>query len=337
MMKSQKTTTLATHLESFFRNRLVMQRRCSPATISTYRDGLRLLLIFASKQMGKPPSRLAVENLDRELILEFLDHLEGERGNSIRTRNARLAAIKSFFQHIAYSDPAVMGVVQRVLAIQEKRPVKKAICYLRQEDLNVLLSAPDRNTWLGRRDYTILLFLGRTGARVSEATGINGSDLRLDKPYQVLLRGKGFKERVVPLTEETVIALRNYRDENVHRLTTEGPFFINQRGARLTRFGVVHVIDRMVKAAAGQHPHLAKMRISPHTLRHTVAMHMLQAGVDLTTIQSWLGHVTVNTTHQYVEADTEMKRRAIEMCAAPETPVSLYVPTDDVLALLEKL
>jgi len=183
----------------------------------------------------------------------------------------------------------------------------------------------------------MLLFLGRTGARVSEATGLNGSDLRLDKPYQVLLRGKGFKERVVPLTEETVIALRNYRDENVHRLATEGPFFINQRGARLTRFGVVHMIDRAVKVAAAQHPHLAKMSISPHTLRHTVAMHMLQAGVDLTTIQSWLGHATVNTTHQYVEANTEMKRRAIEMCAAPETPVSLYVPTDDVLALLENL
>ncbi len=336
-MKSQKTTTLATHLESFFRNRLVLQRRCSPATISTYRDGLRLLLIFASKQMGKPPSRLAVEDLDRDLILAFLDHLESKRGNSIRTRNARLAAIKSFFQHIAYSDPSAMGIVQRVLAIQEKRTVKKAICYLRQEDLTVLLSAPDQNTWLGRRDYTLLLFLGRTGARVSEATGLNGSDLRLDKPYQVLLRGKGSKERVIPLTEETVIALRNYRDENVHRLATEGPLFINQRGARLTRFGVVHVIDRAVKAATSQHPHLAKMRISAHTLRHTVAMHMLQAGVDLTTIQSWLGHATVNTTHQYVEADTEMKRRAIEMCAAPETPVSLYVPTDDVLALLENL
>jgi len=337
MMNSRKTTTLATHLESFFRNRLVLQRRCSPATVSTYRDGLRLLLIFASKQIGKPPSRLAVEDLDRDLILAFLDHLESERGNSISTRNARLAAIKSFFQHIAYNDPSAMGLVQRVLAIQEKRTTKKAICYLRQEDLAVLLSAPDQNTWIGRRDYTLLLFLGRTGARVSEATGLNGSDLRLDKPYQVLLRGKGSKERVVPLTEETVIALRNYRYENVHRLATEGSFFINQRGSRLTRFGVVHMIDRMVKVAAGQHPHLAKMRISPHTLRHTVAMHLLQAGVDLTTIQSWLGHATVNTTHQYVEADTEMKRRAIEMCAAPETPVSRYVPTDVVLALLENL
>ena len=336
-MNSQKNITLAAHLESFFRNWLISQRRCSPATISTYRDGLRLLLIFASKQVGKPPSRLAVENLDRDCILAFLDHLENERGNSIRTRNARLAAIKSFFQHISYKDPAAHGVVERVLTIQEKRAVKKALCYLRQEDLNALLSAPDRNTWLGLRDYTMLLFLGRTGARVSEATGLNGSDILLDKPYQVLLCGKGSKERVVPLTEETVIALRNYRNENVHSLTEESPFFINQRGERLTRFGVVHIIKRAVKVAANNHPHLAKMKISAHTLRHTVAMHMLQAGVDLTTIQSWLGHVNVNTTYQYVEADTEMKRRAIEMCDEPETPVSLYVPKDDVLALLENL
>jgi len=336
-MRSQKTITLATHLESFFRNRLVLQRRCSPATISTYRDGLRLLLIYASEQMAKPPSRLSVENLDRELVLSFLDYLEIERGNSIRTRNARLAAIKSFFQHIAYNDPAAHGVVERILSIPEKRAVKKSINYLRQEDLNALLSAPDQNTWIGRRDYTILLFLGRTGARVSEATGINGSDLRLDSPYQVLLRGKGFKERIVPLTKETVFALRNYRDENAQLLTREGQFFTNQRGVRLSRFGIGHIIDRVVKVAAFKYPHLTNLNISPHTFRHSVAMHMLQAGVDITTIQSWLGHATVNTTHQYVEADLEMKRQAIEMCAVPETPVSLYVPTDDVLALLENV
>jgi len=336
-MKNKKTTTLASHLESFFRNRLVAQRRSSPATVSTYRDGLRLLLIFASKQTGKPPSRLTVEDLDRETILAFLDHLEIERGNSVRTRNARLAAIRSFFQHIAYCDPSAIGVVQRVIAIQEKRIVKRTISYLRPDDLAALLAAPDQSTWQGRRDYTLLLFLSRTGARVSEATGVDGADLRLDKPSQVLLRGKGSKERVVPLTEETVTALRNYRDESRHSLLAGGPFFVSARGTRLTRFGIVHLLDRAVKTAEGQHPHFANMTISPHVLRHTVAMHMLQAGVDLTTIQSWLGHVPVNTTHQYVEADIEMKRRAIEMCATPEAPVSLYVPTDDVLAFLEKL
>lgn len=336
-MKHQKQITLATHLESFFRNRLVIQRRCSPATIITYRDGLRLLLIFAAKQIGKPPSRLTVDDLERDLILAFLDHLENERGNSTRTRNARLAAIRSFFQHIAYNDPAMSGVVQRVLAIPEKKTARKTISYLRQEDLTALLTAPDRHTWLGRRDFALLLFLARTGARVSEATGVNTLDLRLEKPYQVLLRGKGSKERVVPLTGETVAALCSYRDENVSDLKVDGPFFINARGNRLTRFGVVHILHRAVKIASSQYPHLAKLVISPHTLRHTVAMHLLQAGVDLTTIQSWLGHATVDTTHQYVEADTEMKRRAIEMCSAPNVPVSLYIPTDDVLALLESL
>jgi len=336
-MKNPKYSTLAAHLESFFRDRLVSQRRCSPATIAAYRDGLRLLLIFASNQTGKPPSRLALEDLDREMILAFLNHLESERGNSVRTRNARLAAIKSFFQHITYADPAKAGLVQRILAIQEKHPVKKTIGYLRQDDFAVLLSAPDQSTWQGRRDYTLLLFLGRTGARVSEATNLNGSALRLEKPYQVLLRGKGSKERVIPLIEDVATALRRYRDENAHRLGAEGPFFISRGGDRLTRFGVVHIVDRAAKAAAIRQPHLAKLTISPHTLRHTVAMHMLQAGVDLTTIQSWLGHANVNTTHQYVEADIEMKRRAIEQCATPEAPVSLYVPTDDVLALLDNL
>jgi len=336
-MKKPKALSLASHLESFFRSHLVQQRRCSPATISTYRDGLKLLLIFASKQLGKPPVRLSLEYLDRELVLRFLDYLESERGNSVSTRNLRLASIKSFFQHVTYHDPAAMKLAEQIIAIPVKRSIKKSINYLRYDDLRILLSIPDRNTWLGRRDYTLLLFLGRTGARVSEMTSLNGTDLRLNKPYQVLLRGKGSKERVVPLTEETVITLRNHFDENINRLKPEGPFFINQRGERMTRFGVVHMINRTVKAAIDQYPHLAKMNISPHTFRHTVAMHMLQAGVDLTTIKSWLGHATVNTTHLYVEADTEMKRRAIEKCLAPETPVSLYVPPDDVLALLENL
>jgi len=336
-MKKPPNTTLASYLESFFRNRLVAQLRSSPATVSTYRDGLRLLLLFASKQTGRTPSRLTIEDLDRDLILGFLDHLEKERGNSVRTRNARLAAIRSFFQHIAYCDPSAVGIVQRVLAIQEKRTPRKTIAYLRQDDLTAILAAPDRRTWQGRRDYTLLLFLGRTGARVSEAIGVNDPDLRLDKPYQVLLRGKGSKERVVPLTEQTVTVLRDYRDENKSRFETDGPIFINARTQRLTRFGVVHILDRAAKAASREHPHLAKMAISPHTLRHTVAMHMLQAGVDLTTIQSWLGHVTLNTTHQYVEADTEMKRKAIEKCSIPETLISRYEPGDEVLKLLENL
>jgi len=336
-MKKQNKTTLAGYLESFFRNRLVAQLRASPATVSTYRDGLRLLLVFASKQTGKSPSQLSVEDLDRDFILAFLDHLEKERGNSIRTRNARLAVIKSFFHHVAYCDPSSIGIVQRVTAIQEKRFTRKSISYLRKEELDALLKILDRANWQGRRDYVLLLFLGRTGARVSEAININASDLRLDRPSQVLLHGKGFKERIVPLTEDLIKALSEWYQENKLRKDDDNPVFINARKQRLTRFGVTHILARAVKLVPNKLPHLASQRISPHTLRHSVAMHMLQAGVDLTTIQSWLGHVNLNTTHQYVEADTEMKRRAIEKCQTSEVQASFYEPGDDLLKLLENL
>ena len=336
-MKKQTKTALASFIESFFRERLVAQRRSSPATISAYRDALRLLLLFASERAGKAPSRLTIEDLDRDLILAFLDHLEKERGNSVRTRNARLAAIRSFFQHVAYREPSAIGIVQRVTSIQDKRMVRKGVSYLRLEELDALLAAPDRRTWQGRRDYTLLLFLARTGARVSEAIRVNASDLRLERPWQVLLQGKGYKERIIPLAEDTALALREYCTENGLQMEDKKPVFINARGKRLTRFGVIHILNRAVKTAVKGHPHLARMSISPHTLRHTVAMHMLQAGVDLTTIQSWLGHVNLDTTHQYVEADIEMKRRAIEKCEVTETQVSLYQPGDELLKLLESL
>ena len=336
-MTAQKNLSLAILLESFFRERLVAQKRCSPATISTYRDALKLLLIFVADLVGKTPSRISLNDLDRDNILAFLDYLESDRDNSIRTRNARLAAIRSFFNHVGYCDPASIGIVQRVTAIQQKRDVKKSISYLRAYELDNLLNAIDRSTWQGRRDYVLLLFLGRTGARVSEAVNINTSDLRLNQPRQVLLRGKGFKERIVPLTSDLTTTLSEWCKENQLRTGDDNPVFINARRQRLTRYGVTHILTRAVKSIENELPHLAKMNVSPHTLRHSLAMHMLQAGVDLTTIQSWLGHVNLDTTHQYVEADTEMKLRAIEKCQTTEAQVSLYEPSDDLLKLLEKL
>jgi len=336
-MTTHKKLNLAILLESFFRERLVAQKRCSPATISTYKDALKLLLVFVADLVGKIPSRLTLDDLDRNNILSFLDHLENERNNSIRTRNARLAAIRSFFNHVGYCDPASIGIVQRVTAIQQKRDVKKSISYLRVGELDDLLNAIDRSTWQGRRDYVLLLFLGRTGARVSEAVNVNTSDLRLNQPRQVLLHGKGFKERIVPLTTDLTTTLGEWCKENQLHTGDDNPVFINARRQRLTRYGVTHILTRAVKSTEKELPHLMKMRISPHTLRHSLAMHMLQAGVDLTTIQSWLGHVNLDTTHQYVEADTEMKRRAIEKCQTTEVQVSLYEPSDDLLKLLENL
>jgi site-specific recombinase XerD len=327
---------LADLLESFFRDRLMRQQRVSPATLSTYQDALRLLVTFAAARTGRPPQRLLLEDLDRDVVLAFLDHLETERGNSIRTRNVRLAPIRTFFQHVAASDPARMGLAQRVLAIPNKRTPKRVLEYLPHRELDAVLAAPDRATPIGRRDYALLLLLARTGARVSEAVGINAADLRLEAPYQVLLRGKGAKERVVPLGKDTQSALRMLCTERALVPTSTVPVFVNARGARLTRFGVIHLLDRAVAHAAHTVPDLARRAVSPHTLRHTAAMHLLQAGVDLSVIRSWLGHVSIDTTHGYLEADIEMKRRALEMCGAVELEAATYHPTDGVLALLKR-
>ena len=336
-MKKSSKPALAALLESFFRQYLAAQKRVSSATMSTYRDSLRLLLVFVSQKIGKRPSSLTVQDLDRDIILEFLDYLEEERGNSIRTRNLRLAAIRSFFHHIAYQDPALLGVVHRVLDIPGKKTTRKSVNYLHNDELEVILNIPDRSTIQGRRDYALLLFLSRTGARVSEAVGLNAIDIRLNRPYQVLIHGKGSKDRVIPLLEDATVTLREFCQEMGLASDEERPVFVNANGKRLTRFGVIHILRRTVNAASKEMPDLTKRSISPHTLRHTIAMQLLKAGVDLTTIQSWLGHAHPDTTHHYVEADVEMKRRAIEICDTPESKFIPYQPTDDVLAFLESL
>lgn len=336
-MSKQERGTLAALLESFFRQRLANQRLASPATIAAYRDTLRMLLLFISARVGRPPAALSLEDLDRDNILAFLDDLERTRGNSIRTRNARLAAIRSFFAYASIRDPAAAGLAQRILSIEGKRCVKRAVDYLRPEELAAILDAPDRSSRLGRRDYALLLFLARTGARVSEAIGVNAADLRLTRPTQVKLYGKGMKVRVVPLSPDLAEALHEACRELGLADKDDKPLFVNARGRRLTRFGVTHLLRRSVEKAADSFPPLAKRRVSPHTFRHTLAMQLLQAGVDLTTIRSWLGHVGVETTHCYVEADLEMKRQALDKCSLSASAPALYQPTDKVLALLESL
>lgn len=336
-MSCDRRPSLGDLLESFFRQRLIAQRKASHNTVAAYRDGLRLFLVFAAKRQGKAPSRLALEDLDRDVVLAFLDHLEQERHNSISTRNARLAAIRSFFHHVAASDPQAMGIAQRVLGIPTKRTTKRMLCYLDQKDLETILAAPDRTTLLGQRDHALLTFIARTGARVSEACDVNAEDLRLQWPQQVLLRGKGAKERAIPLSKGTAQQLAALCDRRRLPPDSEAALFVNARGQRLTRHGVTHVLKRAVATASGTKPELADRAISPHTLRHTKAMHLLQSGVDLTTIQSWLGHASPNTTHHYVEADLEMKRCALEKCVVPDTPHVRYQPPDEVLAFLTTL
>jgi len=333
-MTSPPKLSLADLVESFFRRRLIAQRNSSPNTVAAYRDALRLFLTFASERQGKPPSELEVKDVDRDEVLAFLDYLEQSRGNSVSTRNARLTAIRSFFHHVAMNDPPSMGIAKRVLSIPNKRTTRPVVNYLSKDELKVLLEGPDRATPLGRRDHTLILFLARTGARVSEVCDVNAADLQLMGPRQVLIRGKGGKERVVPLAKDTAQQLKALLDEHGLAADSQAPVFVNARGQRLTRHGVTHILKRAVASTAKTEPDLATKNISPHTLRHTTAMHLLQSGVDLTTIQSWLGHASVTTTHHYAEADLEMKQRALNQCNDPETPLMLYQPSDDLLAFL---
>lgn len=332
-----KPPNLAGLLESFFRHRLIEQRNVSPLTVATYRDALRLLVLYTSGRTKREPCRLEVRDLDRDVVLGFLEHVERERGNGPRTRNARLTAIRSFFRHIAASDPGALAIAQRVLDIPSKRTGLQAPRHLSPAAVDAILNAPDQQTPLGRRDYTLLLFLSRTGARVSEAIGVDSADLRLDRPPHVLLRGKGRKERLVPLAPDLARALENLRKERGLSCDKREPVFIGAHGGRLTRFGATHVVRRAVRHAATHAPELTQARISPHLLRHSLAMRLLQAGTDLVTIQAWLGHANLSTTHRYAEADTAMMRRSLELAGVTPRPGTRFKPKDPVLHLLEAL
>jgi integrase/recombinase XerD len=329
---------LAQHLESFFHRRLTQQRNATPATVKAYRDALRLLILFASERTGKKPCALGVQDLDRDMILAYLDHLERSRGNGVHTRNARLTAIRSFFHHIAANDPASIGVAQRVLAIPSKKSDVPTTSYLSQAELDALIDAPNGNSPRGRRDRALLLFLARTGARVSEALGVDAADLSVDGARsQVALRGKGRKQRAVPLASDVIAAIDNLLRERRVGRHDHVPVFIGAHGQRLTRFGATHVVRRSVAAACKQMPELARKRISPHVFRHSLAMILLQSGVDLLTIQAWLGHAQVATTHRYAAADVEMMRRGLDKAGIRGSTSLRFRPRDSVLSLLESL
>jgi len=330
--------SLAQHLESFFHRRLTEQRNATPATVKAYRDALRLLVLFASERSDKKPCALAVDDLDRDVILAFLDHLERSRGNGVNTRNARLTAIRSFFHHIAASDPASIGIAQRVLAIPSKKADVSTTHYLSKVELDALIDAPNPNLPRGRRDRALLLFLARTGARISEALGVEAADLLLDGARsQVMLHGKGRKQRMVPLANDLVAAIDNLLRERGISRHEPVPLFVGTHGQCLTRFGAIHVVRRAVAAASRKIPELARKQISPHIFRHSFAMILLQSGVDLLTIQAWLGHAQVATTHRYAAADVEMMRRGLDKAGIRGAVAHRFRPKDPVLNLLESL
>lgn len=332
---ARRSSPLGALLEAFFNQRLVQQRQASPATVAAYKDALRLLLGYAAVRSGKHIDGLDIEDLDYQTVLDFLDFLERERGNSIRTRNARLAAVHSFFRYAASRDPGAIALAQRVLGIGPKRTVKRVVPFLQPSDVDALLAAPNRRTTRGRRDHALLLFLLRTGARVSEAIGVNAADLSLAAPRQVLIRGKGSKERILPLASDLARTLKDLLKEYRIGSDTVAPIFVDARGRRLTRFGITHIVRRAVcRAAKDGHP-FGQRPISPHSFRHTAAMRLLQAGVDLAVIRAWLGHADIQTTHEYLEADVEMKRQALAVVhVCPETPVRYQAPSA-ILTLLE--
>lgn len=330
--------TLAPLLESFFRQRLTKQRNATPATVSSYRDALRLLILFAAGRLNKKPATLVLEDLDRDLVLGFLDELEEKRKNSIATRNARLTAIRSFFHHVAANDPASFGVANRILAIPIKRAHVEVTHHLTGAEVDALIAAPDQGEPRGRRDRAFLLFLARTGARVSEAIGANAGDLQLARPRsQVLLRGKGRKERMVPIPVDLMQALTELMKERGLTSQDARPLFVGTHNERLTRFGATHIVRRAVTAATASQPELARKTISPHVFRHSLAMKLLQSGVDLLTIQAWLGHSQVATTHRYAAADVEMMRRGLDKAGVSGNHGVRFRPKDAVLQLLDSI
>ncbi|MFC1707999.1 tyrosine-type recombinase/integrase [Planctomycetota bacterium] len=322
-------------IQGFFCRRLIRQQNASSRTVASYRDSFRLLLRFAEERVKKSPAALTVQDLDAPLVLAFLDHLEQERGNSVRSRNLRLTAIRSFMRYVSLQVPTQLPTVQRVLAIPTKRFDRPLLGFLSREEMEAVIAAPNESTWSGRRDRAMFAMLYNTGARVSEVIGLRLLDLPFDREASVHLRGKGRKQRVVPLWKSTVKQLRCWIDELAG--TPESPVFPNRWGKPMSRSGVEQRLRVAVSKAAKNCSTLGNRRVSPHTVRHTTAMHLLQAGVDITVIALWLGHESPSTTHLYVEADLAMKERALQKLQDPSVKTTRYQPTDSVLAFLDSL
>lgn len=328
-------TLVAGLLEAFFCDRLQRQRNASPNTVAAYRDTFRLLLVFAQERLRKPPTALPLADLDAGLVLAFLQHLEKRRGNSVRTRNARLAAIHSFFRFVALQEPAHTATAQRVLAIPTKKSERKLVTSLNRAEQEALLAVPDRTTWLGRRDHAIIMLLLQTGLRVSELRGLRCEDVVLTTGAHVRCRGKARKERCTPLTRETVSTLRTWL--KVRDGLPAEPVFPSRRGAVLSRDAVERLVTKYAESAGSGCGSLRTKRVSPHVLRHTTAVSLLQAGNDRAVIALWLGHESIETTQMYLDADLSMKERALARTAPLRAGPGRYRPDDSLLAFLSGL
>jgi integrase/recombinase XerD len=328
-------STIAPTLQAFFTDRLVGQRQASPHTIAAYRDTLRLLLSFAAQRVGTEPSSLDLGQLDAPLIGAFLDHLESERGCSARTRNARLAAIRSLYRYAALRHPEHAATIERVLAIPPKRFESNLVAFLTEEELDALLDAPDRSTWTGRRDHAIIMLAAQTGLRASEIVGLTCGDVHLGSGAHVTCVGKGRKQRITPLMHATVTVLDSWLAERGG--AESEPLFPTSTGRVLSRDALDRRLAKHAADAAERCPSLNTKRITPHVLRHTAAMRLLHAGVDTTVIALWLGHEQVETTQIYVHADLALKECALARTKPLNSKPGRYRPPDALLAFLAGL
>lgn len=337
-MTTTATPSLTLHVQAFFGDYLTTQRALSPNTVLSYRDTFKLFLSFAARHRRKDVTALNFDDVGSDTVLAFLDDVEKNRKCSVRTRNARLAALHTFFRYVAEREPRLLDTCHRVSAIPVKKTQIRNPVYLEHDEVLHILRAIDRSTCLGRRDHLLVHLLYETGARAQEVAGLRTSALRLSKPYQVRILGKGRKERICPLRAKTATLIRQLLRERGIADQEDAPLFVGPRGETLTRYGVLRAVQRRVREAATSMPTLASKRVGAHTFRHSAAVHLLRSGNALPVIRSWLGHVSITTTDHYTEIDLEMKKRALEASEPVPTPGrSSWKKDPDLLAWLEAL
>jgi site-specific recombinase XerD len=336
-----QTADLAPLIRGFFEQHLGAQRGLSGNTVLAYRDAIKLLLLFAGRHLHKAGTDLTLEDVSADIVRLFLRHLEEDRHNSIPTRNLRLAAIHCFYRYLATFDSRYMTQCQSILAVPFKRRPHRTAQYLERDEVQAIFKPIDCRTPLGQRDDALLRMLYNGGMRAQEVVDLNVNHVRFTRPYSVRIVGKGNRERVCPLWRETITAVRHYLASRSVEFTAAVPLFINVYGDRLTRFGIRYIVAHRVSEAAKTNPPLLTRRVTPHTWRHTTAMHLLQSNVDLTMIRSWLGHASIETTNGYVEIDLQMKQKTLESCKdllpKAATAAAKWKQNKDVLAWLSSL
>lgn len=334
-MNKQTSPTFASLVQEFFTDYMVQQRALSPCTVASYRDTFVLLLRFAEAHAGKQPNSMRMTDITAKFLVSFLDHLEGERHNSTRSRNIRLAAVRSFLKFAARRDLNNLGVIEQALAVPMKRFDRTMVGFLPREQMLAVMDV-STETWVGQRDRLLLTLMFNTGARVSEIIGVRVADVVLGPTSSIRLHGKGRKQRSLPLWKTAAKAVRDWLQVNP-QLQADAPLLPRRDGKFMTRANVALRLKLAVEAATVKYPELAKMAVSPHVIRHSTAMSLLQSGADPCEIALWLGHESPSTTHMYVEADLAMKERALARLKSPETKPARYRPPKALMQFLQAL